>query len=105
MLLRKWYSCPYHKTNFNLFYAIKNGLGLRFDFTEKISHETDKIRELNQNLWDIFDEMGFNNDRGRTKSEITSDFESKKLELLKQQKNAHIPGGNVFIVKSDKVDE
>ena len=87
------------------FYAIKNGLGLRFDFTEKISHETDKIRELNQNLWDIFDEMGFNNDRGRTKSEITSDFESKKLELLKQQKNAHIPGGNVFIVKSDKVDE
>ena len=87
------------------FYAIKNALTLRFDFTEKISHETDKIRELNQNLWDIFDEMGFASEGGRSKSEITQDFESKKMELLSRQKEAHIPGGNVFIVKSDKADE
>lgn len=88
------------------FYAIKNTFGLKFDFTEKVCHDTDKIRELNQNLWDIFDEMGFNNaGRGRSKSEITQDFETKKLELFNQQKEAHIPGGNVFIIKSNKVDE
>lgn len=88
------------------FYTIKNTFGLKFDFTEKICHDTDRIRELNQNLWDIFDEMGFNNtDRGRSKSKIAQDFETKKLELFKRQKEAHIPGGNVFIIKSNKVDE
>ena len=65
------------------FYAIKNTFGLKFDFTEKICHDTDRIRELNQNLWDIFDEMGFNNtDRGKSKSKIAQDFETKKLELF-----------------------
>ena len=87
------------------FYAIKNAFNLKFDFTEKICHETDKIRELNQNLWDIFDEMGFASVNGRSKNEITRDFESKKMELLSRQKEAHVPGGNIFIVKNDKVDE
>lgn len=101
VLKKKILSLEYDKK----FYAIKNAFNLKFDFTEKICHETDKIRELNQNLWDIFDEMGFASVNGRSKGEITRDFESKKMELLSRQKEAHVPGGNIFIVKNDKVDE
>ena len=88
------------------FYAIKNALGLKMDFTEKICHETDKIKELNQNIWDIFDELGKSKrTRERSISDVTKDFEEKKIQLLKQQKEAHIPGGNMFIVNGEKGDE
>lgn len=88
------------------FYTIKNALCLNFDFTEKICHETDTIKQLNQNIWDIFDELGgARRKAGRTIADVTKEFESKKLQLLNQQKDAHIPGGNIFIVKGDNGDE
>lgn len=88
------------------FYAIKNALGLKIDFTEKICHESDTIRQLNQTIWDIFDELGKSeNSRDRSLKEVTKDFEDKKTQLLKQQKEAHIPGGNMFIIRGDRGDE
>lgn len=88
------------------FYAIKNALELKLDFTEKISHETDVIRELNQNIWDIFDELGMSNVNQKSSlNNVAKDFELKKMQLFKYQKEAHIPGGNLFVIKGDKGDE
>lgn len=99
---KKLLGLEYDKT----FYAIKNAMNLKLDFTEKICHETDRIRQVSQNIWDIFDEMRVvENLQGRNFKEVARDFETKKMELLNLQKNAHIAGGNVFIIKNNTKDE
>lgn len=92
----------YNKT----FYIIRDAFNLCMDFTEKICHETDKIKHLRQNLWDLFDEMrepkGL---KGRDLIETAKDFKVTKNNLESCIKRAHIDGGNVFIVKGDDNQE
>ena len=62
------------------------------DFTEKICHETDKIKELNQNIWDIFDELGKSKrTRERSISDVTKDFEEKKNTTFETTKRSTYP--------------
>ena len=83
------------------FYAIKNALSLKVDFTEKICHETDAIRELNQNIWDIFDEINASHNKsGRNINEVTQDFEDKKIELLNLQKSLRMKLLFINFIKS-----
>ena len=90
--------------NYNkVFYIIKDALNLYTDFTERISHETDKIKHLQQNLWDLFDEMGDQKDRDVLQT--AKAFQATNKDLAICNRDAHIAGGNLFIVKNNDMDE
>ena len=86
--------------------AIKEFFKLKYDFTEKIAHETEHIRQTNQNIWDLFAEMKRTPARRtRELSEVAREFEIKKKDLYTLQDQAHIKGGNIYVVKGDNGDE
>lgn len=86
--------------------AIKEFFNLQYDFTEQVAHSTEKIKSVNQNLWDLFAEAQQPAEqRARGLDETVNEIEVKKAELHRLQDDAHIKGGNVFIVKGDNGDE
>lgn len=77
--------------------SILKFFGLKFDITERCTRETPQFMQVNQDLFGLFADIARENpdDAGMI-------FVSKKDELDRLYQKAHIPGGNIFIVKDGK---
>lgn len=75
--------------------AIKNFFSLKDNFTQKIIRETPKYQQLCRTT---YEETAFHTDKSK-------DIFQNNLELITLQEKAHIPGGNIFIVKGENGDE
>lgn len=75
--------------------AIKNFFSLKDNFTQKIIRETPEYQQLCRNT---YEETAFYTNKPK-------DIFQHNLELIKMQEKAHIPGGNIFIVRGKDGDE
>jgi hypothetical protein len=69
-----------------------------------------QFQQLNEDLWTIFSTISNDNSekisyKKKNRAKIIRDFEEKKIQLRELQKKAHIPGGNLFIIKNRGRDE
>lgn len=86
--------------------AIKGFLGLSYDFTQKVAKDTLTFKQINQNMWDMFEE--FKDKAVLTEEEFMEKslkFQKTQRSLMDKQQQTHISGGNVFIVRGDNGDE
>ena len=78
---------------------IKKFFQLKDDFTQKVTRTTDELKKLNNELWNLFAEIARTNP-----DDFNEIFNRKKAQLYQNLHNAHISGGNLFIVNNGKRD-
>lgn len=74
--------------------SILKFFGLKYDITEQSTRETPRFKQLNQDLFGLFADIA-----RREPEDVKTAFVLGKDELNKLLQKAHIPGGNIFIVK------
>lgn len=79
--------------------SILKFFGLKYDITEKCTRETPQFMKLNQDIFGLFADTARENPE-----DVKAAFIAKKDELNSLYQKAHIPGGNLFIVKDGKED-
>jgi hypothetical protein len=90
--------------------ALMDFFKLKQDFTQQIVRNNPQFQQLNEDLWTIFSTISNDNSekisyKKKNRAKIIRDFEEKKIQLRELQKKAHIPGGNLFIIKNRGRDE
>lgn len=78
--------------------SIKNFFKLKYDFTEKIVRETEEYTFLNNRLRNIMLKV-FENPA------YLSEYNAKQMIIRELQDNAHIAGGNIYLINNGKEDE
>ncbi|MCM1003713.1 MAG: hypothetical protein NC408_05155 [Candidatus Gastranaerophilales bacterium] len=81
------------------FSSILKFFNLRYDITEKCTRETPRFMQINQDIFGMFADIARQNPE-----DIKERFIAQKDELNSLYHKAHIPGGNLFIVKDGKQD-
>lgn len=73
--------------------SIKDFFKLKYDFTEQVARNTDEFKSINTRLWEL---LGCVDES----PEIMKEYQEKQVQLRQIQDKAHIPGGNIFLVKN-----
>ncbi len=79
--------------------SILKFFNLKYDITEKCTRETPRFMQINQDLFSLFADIA-----EKEPENVKDSFIRIKDELNYLHQKAHIPGGNIFIVKDGKKD-